>query len=68
MAKEIIELVGSKSKIVNKKLPVDDPKQRCPDINQAKKELGWIPKFKREEGLKKTINYFDTLLKEEKVE
>ncbi len=68
LAKEIIELIGSKSKIINKKLPVDDPKQRCPDINQAKKELGWVPKFKREEGLKKTIEFFDTLLKEEKFE
>ncbi len=62
LAKEIIEMVGSKSKIINKELPVDDPKQRCPDIELAKKELGWNPKFQREEGLKKTIEYFERLL------
>ena len=50
LAKEIIEMVGSKSKIINKELPVDDPKQRCPDIKLAKKELGWTPKFQRKEG------------------
>ena len=62
LAKEIIEMVGSKSKIINKELPVDDPKQRCPYIELAKKELGWNPKFQREEGLKKTIKYFEKLL------
>tara|TARA_B100000287_G_scaffold214499_1_gene202402 strand:- start:610 stop:1026 length:417 start_codon:yes stop_codon:yes gene_type:complete len=62
LAKEIIEMVGSKSKIINKELPVDDPKQRCPDIKLAKKELRWNPKFQREEGLKKTIEYFEKLL------
>jgi UDP-glucuronate decarboxylase len=62
LAKEIIEMVGSKSKIINKELPVDDPKQRCPDIRLAKKELRWNPKFQREEGLKKTIEYFEKLL------
>jgi len=66
LAKEITEMVGSKSKIINKELPIDDPKQRCPDIELAKKELGWNPKFQREEGLKKTIEYFDKLLEEER--
>ena len=62
LAQEIIEMVGSKSKIISKELPVDDPKQRCPDIELAKKELGWNPKLQREEGLKKTIEYFEKLL------
>ena len=52
-------MTGSKSKIINKRLPVDDPKQRCPDISKAIKELKWQPKFERKEGLQKTIDYFD---------
>ena len=66
LAKEITEMIGSKSKIINKELPVDDPKQRCPDIELAKQKLGWNPKFKREEGLKKTRDYFEKLLEEER--
>ncbi len=66
LAEEIIDLVGSKSNIINKELPIDDPKQRCPDINLAKEKLGWFPKFKRKEGLEKTIKFFEILLKEEK--
>ena len=66
LAEEITEMVGSKSKIINKELPVDDPKQRCPDIELAKKKLGWNPKFQRKDGLKKTIEYFDKLLKGER--
>ena len=66
LAKEITEMIGSKSKIINKELPIDDPKQRCPDIDLAKKELGWNPKFQREVGLKKTIEYFEKLLEGEK--
>ena len=66
LAKEITEMVGSKSKIINKKLPVDDPKQRCPDIELAEQKLGWSPKFQREEGLKKTIEYFVQLLEEKR--
>ena len=66
LAKEITEMIGSKSKIINKELPIDDPKQRCPDIDLAKKELGWNPKFQREGGLKKTIEYFEKLLEGEK--
>ena len=54
------------SKIINKELPVDDPKQRCPDIELAKKKLGWNPKFQRKDGLKKTIEYFDKLLEGER--
>lgn len=67
LAQKIIELTNSKSKIVYIPLPNDDPTQRRPDITLAKKELnGWEPKIQLEEGLKKTIAYFDKLLKEEK--
>ncbi|MEE2694801.1 MAG: UDP-glucuronic acid decarboxylase family protein [Pseudomonadota bacterium] len=64
LAQEIIGLTGSKSKIIFKNLPVDDPKQRCPDITLAKKKLDWKPKFDREIGLKKTIKYFELLLRQ----
>lgn len=57
-AEEIIRLTGSKSKIVYKPLPQDDPKQRCPDISKAKEILGWSPKIDRSEGLKRTLEYF----------
>ncbi len=57
-AEEIIRLTGSKSPIVYKPLPPDDPRQRRPDISLAKKLLGWEPKVGREEGLKRTLDYF----------
>ena len=56
IAKEIIELTNSKSKIVYEELPVNDPKVRQPDIRKAKEKLGWEPKVARKEGLKKTIH------------
>lgn len=59
LAKTIIKLTGSKSKIVYKPLPVDDPKVRRPDITLAKKLLKWEPKVPLAEGLKNTINYFN---------
>lgn len=58
LAKKIIELTDTKSKIVFKPLPQDDPKVRRPDITRAKTILGWEPKVPLEEGLKKTIQYF----------
>ncbi|MBI2900800.1 MAG: SDR family oxidoreductase [Planctomycetes bacterium] len=58
LAKEIVDLTGSRSRIVHKPLPVDDPKQRRPDIAKARKLLGWEPKVARREGLLKTIEYF----------
>ena len=58
LAKMIIKMTGSKSKIAFKPLPEDDPKQRKPDIGLAKKVLGWEPKVGLEEGLFKTIQYF----------
>jgi dTDP-glucose 4,6-dehydratase len=61
LAKEILELTGSRSRIVYRPLPQDDPKQRRPDITKARKYLGWSPKVGRREGLKKTIAYFRSL-------
>ncbi|MFY0626276.1 MAG: SDR family oxidoreductase [Reichenbachiella sp.] len=57
-AEEILKLTDSKSKIIYKPLPTDDPKQRQPNINKAKELLGWEPKFHRSEGLKPTLEYF----------
>lgn len=57
-AEEIIKLTGTKQKIVYNPLPVDDPKQRQPDITKAREILGWEPKVSREEGLKITYDYF----------
>jgi len=65
LAQEMLALTGSKSKIVFKPLPVDDPKIRQPDITKAKKILGWEPKVSREEGLRKTLIYFKNLLQKE---
>jgi dTDP-glucose 4,6-dehydratase len=64
-AQEIIALTGTKQKIVYKPLPVDDPKQRKPDISRAKKLLGWTPTIDRKEGLKLTYDYFRALPPEE---
>ena len=64
LAEHVTKLVGSKSKIVHLPLPKDDPTQRQPNIELAKKELNnWEPKVKLEEGLKHTIEYFDSLIK-----
>jgi UDP-glucuronate decarboxylase len=57
-----IELTGSKSRVEYKPLPQDDPRQRCPDISLAEKEVGWRPKTNLPDGLRKAIEYFDTLL------
>ena len=59
-------LTNSKSKTVYKALPSDDPIRRRPDITLAKEKLNWEPKIGIEEGLMKTIEYFDNLLKTEK--
>ena len=64
LAKKVIDLSGSRSKVVYKPLPTDDPSQRQPDITQAKEILGWEPKVSLEQGLKPTIEYFDHLLSE----
>ncbi|MBL0882852.1 MAG: SDR family oxidoreductase [Chitinophagaceae bacterium] len=64
-AKEVLKLTGAGVKIVHKPLPVDDPKQRRPDITRAKELLGWEPTIDRAEGLKMTYAYFKNLPKEE---
>lgn len=60
----MIELTGSSSKVVSNPLPQDDPRPRCPDISLAKSALGWQPRIQLREGLKRTIDYFDLLLRE----
>ena len=62
LAEKVVDMTNSKSKISYLPLPHDDPKQRQPDITLAKKELDWEPKIKLEDGLVKTIEYFDTLI------
>jgi UDP-glucuronate decarboxylase len=62
LAEKVIKMTGSQSKIIHEALPSDDPKQRKPDITQARKVLGWEPKYSLDEGLKPTIAYFDKLL------
>jgi dTDP-glucose 4,6-dehydratase len=64
-AEEIIRLTGTSQKVIYKDLPVDDPKQRRPDITKAKEILGWEPKVSRSEGLKITYEYFKSLSPEE---
>jgi len=66
LAEKVIGMIGSKSKIIFEPLPEDDPMQRKPDIGLAKKELKWEPKIPLDEGLKKTITYFDNLLSNSK--
>jgi len=63
LAEKVIEMTGSGSKIIYQPLPSDDPTQRCPDITRAKSTLDWEPTIKLEEGLKPTIEYFDSFLR-----
>jgi len=62
IAKKVLDLTGSKSKIVHEPLPNDDPVRRCPDISIAKEKLKWRPTTPLTEGLKKTIDYFSRIL------
>ena len=62
LAEKVIAMTGSRSKIVHLPLPQDDPKVRRPDITLAREKLGWEPKVRLDEGLTKTIAYFDKLL------
>ncbi len=64
LANRVIGLTHSKSQIVYRPLPQDDPMQRCPDISYARRVLGWEPKIGLEDGLRRTIDYFDSLLKQ----
>jgi dTDP-glucose 4,6-dehydratase len=62
LAQTIVRLADSKSKIVHRELPVDDPKQRRPDITHAKKLLGWEPEVELEDGLSRTLEYFRSVV------
>jgi UDP-glucuronate decarboxylase len=62
LAERVLELTESSSSLIFKPLPQDDPRQRQPDITQAKEILNWQPMVMLDDGLKKTINYFDRLL------
>lgn len=67
LAEKIRDFIGSRSEVVYKPLPADDPKQRQPDIEFARRELGWSPRVPLEEGLKPTIAYFETLIRKQSV-
>lgn len=64
VAEKVIELTGSSSKLEYKDLPFDDPKRRRPDISLAEEKLDWKPRISLEDGLKRTIPYFDSLLRQ----
>jgi UDP-glucuronate decarboxylase len=64
LAKLIIEITGSRSKVVHRPLPQDDPRQRCPDISDAQRLLNWRPKTSLKEGLSRAVSYFERLLAE----
>ena len=64
LAEAVIAITGSRSKLELKPLPIDDPRQRKPDIRLAKESLDWIPKIELTEGLKQTVHYFDQLLRD----
>ena len=65
LARQVIDLTGSGSKIIFSPLPADDPKQRRPDISLARERLGWAPRVSLKDGLRYTIAYFEGLLKNE---
>jgi len=65
LAKRVIQLAGSRSGIVHRELPQDDPTQRCPDIGLARRALGWEPKVPLEVGLGGTIGYFRRMLSDD---
>ena len=67
LAAMVIELTGSRSRIVHRPLPQDDPRQRSPDISQANKVLGWNPQTQLMDGLPRTIEYFEALLSDEQI-
>ncbi|MCW8914325.1 MAG: SDR family oxidoreductase [Magnetovibrio sp.] len=65
LAEQIISQTGSSSELIYQDLPVDDPLQRCPNIDQARKHLGWQPSVSLDEGLKHTIDHFKALIDEQ---
>ena len=62
LADAVIRLTNSTSELISKPLPLDDPKQRKPDISRARDLLGWEPRIELEEGLKRTIGFFENLV------
>ena len=62
LAQKVIDITGSRSKIIHVELPADDPKQRCPDISRARRLLDWSPKINLETGLRRTVQYYRELL------
>jgi UDP-glucuronate decarboxylase len=67
LAEKVVELTDSRSELIYKPLPHDDPRQRRPDISLAESALGWKPTIRLEDGLVRTIAYFETLLRERAV-
>jgi UDP-glucuronate decarboxylase len=67
LAATIIELTGSRSRMVHRPLPEDDPRQRRPDISRAQELLAWAPRTRLRDGLIRTISYFEKLLSENEV-
>ena len=65
LAELVLKITGSSSKLVYRPLPPDDPRQRCPDISKAREVLGWQPTVSLEEGLRRTVAYFDALLRDD---
>ncbi len=61
LAEQIVAMTGSRSQLVFKTLPSDDPKQRQPDISLARQKLGWEPKVDLHDGLRRTIDYFKSI-------
>jgi UDP-glucuronate decarboxylase len=68
LAERILAVTGSRSRLVYTKLPQDDPRQRCPDIGLARNLLGWTPSVRLDDGLERTIAYFDRLLSDRAIE
>jgi UDP-glucuronate decarboxylase len=63
LAKKVIAMTGSKSEIIYRELPTDDPKTRRPDVALAQSTIAWAPRVAFEEGLKRTIEYFEERLR-----
>jgi UDP-glucuronate decarboxylase len=64
LAQAVLRVTGSRSRIEFEPLPVDDPQRRCPDIKKAEENLGWCPSISLQQGLVRTLPYFQSLLQE----
>jgi UDP-glucuronate decarboxylase len=67
LASQVVDMTGTRSKIVHRPMPQDDPRQRRPDISKAHEVLNWSPRTALKEGLRRTIDYFDELLRDRSV-